>query len=353
MGQVARFLTFQELRFNIAMTTRKYFTGLVGQIEFMFLPGKAIVTFNHQGENQRGLLWVKNFVWKGSLLLPNDSLAGKLSVRDTVYFDCHVYDNRVSQDDCKWYVTVASKDPPTSFQEKFLNQTGYITEVDAGAGVITFTANHKELRVFFLRSRFYIYGKRLPKKKSLHDFISEDDGVQFEAEKCEPKEENHYCSYFATLVWRGSKPENVPQGSGMSSYSQLDADDETSERTLSTSSAFPAMARSSDFPSLVVSTAKEKSYKAYELVGGSERSGKGNVLQVLNQECGLALWPVQKNMWESVFFHRSNTYLFDVSMRTFDLQDPISDGCQISITAVPAVPEFPCKWIAHRVVIES
>lgn len=57
-----------------------------------------------------------------------------------------------------------------------------------------------------MRSKFYNFGSRPPGKRSLREFLSENDPLQFDAEMCEPNKENFNCNWFATLVWKGKKP---------------------------------------------------------------------------------------------------------------------------------------------------
>lgn len=64
----------------------------------------------------------------------------------------------------------------------------------------------QEQRVFFMRSKFFLFGKRLAGKRSLREMLTENDPLQFDAEMCEPNEENYNCNWFATMVWKGKKP---------------------------------------------------------------------------------------------------------------------------------------------------
>lgn len=57
-----------------------------------------------------------------------------------------------------------------------------------------------------MRSKFFLFGKRLAGKRSLREMLTENDPLQFDAEMCEPNEENYNCNWFATMVWKGKKP---------------------------------------------------------------------------------------------------------------------------------------------------
>ncbi|XP_047480687.1 uncharacterized protein LOC125033330 [Penaeus chinensis] len=327
----------------------KYLYCQTGKVEDVIFPGKAFLTFLLHGKPQRVLLWVKCFIYQGKTLEQTDNFIDKLSVGDTVYFDCHVYDKE-SRDHCQWYAAKASKDMPEEMQMKTVprvrNQNGYISEVDPGKGVITFDFYDEEQRVIFVRSRFYYFGKRMSNKKNLRDFLSENDPLQFDAEQCEPSEDNYYCTWFATQVWKGKRP--TTQGSTWTLSGP--SDDLTADDSASNAGGI-IRDTSEDFPSLGLpqGLTEKQGYKAFE-VNTSVREGKGNVLSLFNEECGLALWMVRHNTWETVFFHRKNTYLDSIHLSNFDLQESFSEGTPLEIQAVPAVPEFPCRWIAQKAI---
>lgn len=331
---------------------QRYLFGMCGTVLEMFLPGKAIITFDLNGDTQRALLWVKCFVHQDKLLDQADSLAGKLSVGDTLYFDCHIYDKE-SKDKCHWYAARASKEKPTESHpayrapinvQRVVNQNGYIFEVEQGKGVIVFDYNNIEQRVFFMRSKFYLFGKRPNNKHSLRTMLSENDPLQFDAEQCEPSEENLKCNWFATIVWKGKKPTGTQE-------------EMTADYSGSNTGAARGALTAEDFPSLGTSATSvlppgvidKQGYKAFES-SGNIREGKGNVLSMFNEECGIALWMVKRNTWETVFFHRKNSFLDSVHLSNYDLRESFSGGTALDICAVPAIPEFPCRWIAQIAV---
>ncbi|XP_042240250.1 uncharacterized protein LOC121878228 isoform X2 [Homarus americanus] len=273
--------------------TDKYLFNQRGRVEELFLPGKAILTFLLHGQAQRVLLWVKCFNYQGKLLDKADSLIGKLQIGDILYFDCHIYDKE-SSDNCQWYAASASIEPPDDQQLKPLvprvsNQNGHISELDPGKGVILFEFFDEEQRVFFLRSKFYLFGKRPANKRSLKEFLSESDPLQFDAEMCEPNSDNYNCTWFATVVWKGKKPQSCATGHGGTPGDDLTADDSASNaggicRDFNGLEEFPSLC-------LPPGLSDKQGYKAFE-VNTSIREGKGNVLKLFNEECGLALWMV-------------------------------------------------------------
>ncbi|XP_045114340.1 uncharacterized protein LOC123506363 isoform X1 [Portunus trituberculatus] len=330
----------------------EYLFHQTGLVEEVFLPGKAILTFLLNGQVQRVLLWVKSFIHQGKLLDKTDSFANKLSLGDVVHFHCHVYDKQ-SSDNCQWYAAKASKEPVSEAtvqpSTKVINRSGYISEVDPGKGVILFDFHEEENRVFFMRSKFFLFGKRLTGKRSLQEFLSENDPLQFDAEMCEPSDENYNCNWFATLVWKGKRPIGMGLG-GLLGYTGGATSDPGMEEIASTLSGVTPSSYD-EFPTLSLPPGliDKQGYKAFE-VNNNLREGHGNVLKLFNEESGLALWMVRCNTWETVFFHRRNAFLDTVSLRNFDIQESFSEGTSLEISAVPALAEFPCRWIARRVV---
>ena len=66
-------------------------------------------------------------------------------------------------------------------------------------------------------------------------------------------------------------------------------------------------------------------FQAFE-ANNTTREGRGSVLTLINEECGIAIWMVQQNIWETVFFHRKNSFLVDVNLSKYDLQESLACG---------------------------
>ncbi|XP_068215463.1 uncharacterized protein [Palaemon carinicauda] len=333
------------------MINMSYLFGQSGLVEEIFPPGKAILTFNLRNQPQRVLLWIKSFVYKGKNLEQTDNFIGKLNVGDKVTFDCHPY-NKESRDNCQWFAAKATKEDLEDFPQitptvtRIMNQNGYISEIQPGKGVILFEFQNREERVFFMRSKFYYFGKRPAGKHSLREFLSENDPLQFDAEQCEPNEDNFKCNWFACLVWKGKKPQVAASWTPISGIDDISADDSASNVSGVGRETF-----GEEFPTLGLprSVTEKQGYKAFE-VNNALKSAKGNVLSLFNEECGIALWMVRRNTWETVFFHRKNSFLDDVSLSNYDLRESFSEGTALELQAVPAIPEFPCRWIARKAV---
>jgi hypothetical protein len=64
----------------------------------------------------------------------------------------------------------------------------------------------KEHSILFLASKLFLFGKRLNTKQNLQTTLTVEDKVQFDAVPCEQSENDSFCPWFATLVWKGKKP---------------------------------------------------------------------------------------------------------------------------------------------------
>lgn len=60
--------------------------------------------------------------------------------------------------------------------------------------------------VLFLASKVYDGGKRIKVKHPLEEFVNINDKINFDAVPIDPDENDSNCSWFATLVWKKSKP---------------------------------------------------------------------------------------------------------------------------------------------------
>ena len=57
-----------------------------------------------------------------------------------------------------------------------------------------------------MRSKFFHFERRPGNKRSLLEFLSENDAVQFDAQQCEPDKTNMNSNWISSLVWKGKKP---------------------------------------------------------------------------------------------------------------------------------------------------
>ncbi|XP_076057586.1 uncharacterized protein LOC143035039 isoform X2 [Oratosquilla oratoria] len=326
-----------ELLQNIsrARMAYQYLPCQIGEVLEVQLPGKAILSFMYNDQPQRALLWIKCYVHQGIQMDQHDTFLNKLNPGDTVYFHCHTY-NKISKDACQWYAAKAWNKLMVEEEENdavyILNQTGYISEIDRKKGVILFDNDDREEQVFFMGSKFYSYGKRC-NKPNLAEFLSENDPVQFDAQRCEPSKINKMSGVHYSFI-------NPSQY-----YDDLTADDSASN----IGAVGGHDIELDDFPSLVANSGVSHGDKGYE-ASKITRQGQGTVVMLLNEECGVALWMLKQNRWETVFFHRKNAFLDDVGLNQFDLHESLTEGTPLEIVAVPAVPQFPCRWIAHKAI---
>ncbi|KAF2368732.1 hypothetical protein FHG87_000494 [Trinorchestia longiramus] len=317
--------------------SERYLYNVTGEV--VELPGltKAVIKFEIVGNSFRALLWSKNFFHEGELLDTYDSLPSVLEVGDRLKFHCHPYDKDPNPDSCDYFAARAwhTQDLDDAFM--VANQQGRIEVLEHGKGVLEFTFFEKVEQVLFLRSKYYHFEHRVS-NKPLSEFLDSDDMVQFDAVRCKPTQDNKYCSWIAKLVWKGKKPpNNLPSAlpdlhNAVMTQDGGDQDDHS------------AAASSPSEPSRL--------YEAFESKG-TERSARGAILGLVSEEAAVAIWMLAPNRWETVFFHRSVAFLDDIPLSKYNLQESCPKDTRVEITAVEAVENFPCKWVARRVLISS
>lgn len=327
----------------------RYLYNQTGVVEEMCSFVKAVLGFTVYGRQHRVVMWVKNFLHEGELLDHTDSLHGKLKVGDAVTFHCHPYDKEENKDNCGWFAARAWRSQDNDDQLTVVNQQGRVQDLETGKGVLEFEFFDRFETVCFIRSKFFSFGHRVTSKHPLSNFLNEDDMVQFDAMRCQLSVENKHCNWFARIVWKGKKPAShgisySETGGGHVTHSTV-VSEETNEEEDEEEGTAPSVGAT-------FKSARDNLYKRYE-AGGTPRDGPGRVVSLLSEEAGAALWMTAPNCWETVFFHRTNAFIDDMCLNKYNLQESYRQETLLHITAVPAVSDFPCKWIARKVVATS
>lgn len=82
--------------------------------------------------------------------------------------------------------------------------------------------------------------------------------------------------------------------------------------------------------------------------------GKGQIMQVLSEEYGIALGAVNEKQthWQSILFHRSCASLFKHSLAKTDLQQVFKEGDKIRFIAASAPKGFSAQWVASHISVD-
>ncbi|XP_075231118.1 uncharacterized protein LOC142330001 [Lycorma delicatula] len=311
---------------------KSYINDVNGKVASIVTKHKAILTFKHNGKDERALLMYEKLKFNGLDLPVEGNIADYLHVGSLLTFTCHTFDE-TGPDRCGWFVTIAwhcsvnkISYPELGFTgfgfEGKCNMVGTITEVAKRQGILSFAIDGANEKVLFLASKLFLYGNRA--SRSLKDYPELEEGskLMFDAVPCNENENDYNCRWFATLVWCGPKKP----------YVEYDVIGTSIEKF-----------KSNDLLSQI------------KMVSLNPRStfirGIGQILHILNPEYGLALGAIQPNSWHSILFHRSMCFLFKMSLSRHDLTKIFKEGDKISFTAVPAPKKFITQWIATNISI--
>lgn len=308
-------------------------SNVVGAVKEVHYPGKAIVTFRFDGQDERALLYGEKLLVDGKSESDRQTLYEFVAQGSVLKFTCHSFNNN-GEDRCNWFITSAwrlhaydlgSLAGTTTVHVTFglTSVLGTVIEVTARHCVISFT-NYKgdEENVLALASRIFLGGHRVSSKQSLQSVLHVDDAVTFDATPCDPEENPSGCKWFATVVWRGRRPSQdydgaleIPQHLNLSNLLGF-----IKQAAFNPKSAFI--------------------------------KGYGRIIEILNEEYGLALISLRHNHWESMIFHRSAAFLFGLKLTTHNLQEIFKEGDQIRFIAVPApTNKLMTLWLATQISV--
>ena len=145
--------------------------------------------------------------------------------------------------------------------------------------------------------------------------LSDGDPVQFEAVPQDSQDNPYYCSWFASLVWKGKRPPfedpNLASGNTLSVVGRRGSIGSTgSSESISTDGSSESLA------SLPATAAP---------VENVER-GVGVIAKILDEACGLIWWPIRPNHFQSVWFDRKHTFLYGMNLAQHDLGETFRQG---------------------------
>jgi len=319
-------------------------------------PSKAILAFKFNGKEEKAILLVHKFLIDGQAVDEQKLMSDILKVGDVVEFDGHVYDKGgfgQGKDKCNYYAMRAWKASQSKVAAKdhmqgvktgrpaAIQGTGYISEVFPRKGVLVFERDGSEERVLFLASKFYVFEKRLGTKQSLDQILSDGDPVQFEAIPQDSSDNPHFCSWFATTVWKGKKPfDDSLIGSsappvGISGRRGSIGSTGSSE-SISTEGSGSDSLNSNNSLTLT---------KSISNCGLQEQvaRGRGIVARLLSDKTLLIWWYRQPNHLQSVWF-QSNQTIFS----TQDIRNHFKEGDAVKFVCSRST-SGPTQWLATEI----
>jgi hypothetical protein len=338
----------------------RYIFGITGTIKEIIYPSKAIVTFKFNGKEEKAILLVHKMIVDGCHVDEHKLMSDIVKAGDILEFDGHIYDKGGfgnSKDRCNYYAMRAWKASQSKVvsKEQMMSSkagrppltigTGWISEIFPRKGVLTFNNNGQDERVLFLASKVYIFEKRLGTKQSLDQVLSEGDPVQFEAVPQDSSDNPYYCSWFASLIWKGKRPPceepaalnsaNILSVTGRrGSIGSTGSSESISTEGSSDSMSSPLIPRDS-VPSSPISQVIR---------------GKGFIARIVDESCGLIWWMLRPNHFQSVWFDRKHTFLFGMNLSNHDLGETFKQGDPVNFIAARS-SSGPTNWEAKQVLV--
>ena len=221
----------------VQATQHRYHFSLVGQVKEIVFQNKAIVHFNLNGKEEKGILLSKMFYVTGKpleeVMSAKQTLADFIKMNELIQFDCHIYDKGgvgSGKDKCKFFIMKAVKygDIWTSTNPNGAtlitamptpaspsrSGTGWVSEISGLHGVLTYNYNGIDQRVSFHANRVFLFEKRLGLRHSLTFLLQLGEQLQFEAVPAEVGNHTNildFCPMSATIVFKGKRPQIDPQ----------------------------------------------------------------------------------------------------------------------------------------------
>ncbi|RZF45454.1 hypothetical protein LSTR_LSTR009325 [Laodelphax striatellus] len=272
------------------------FRGRVDSI----VPNKACILFTRAGKEERALVMYDRVKFSGNSLPDNGKFDDYIKEGMVVSFSAHqIYET--GHDRCGWFVTQIMADEVNRKLFPYLycndlathgvfNKCGTVVYLANRQGVLTFKSdNGRQENVFFLASKLFIRSTRFKSNLKGSTQVEEGTEMYFDAVPCHNQENEFECQWFATVI------SNNPRAMFI--------------------------------------------------------CGEGHVLAIINAEYGIALGSIKPNIWQSILFHRSMCFLFQLNLSTKDLREVFKKGDKINFIAVPSPKKFIAQMIATQISI--
>lgn len=301
--------------------------GAVGHISRIISPKQAEIAFTLEGNQEYAYLERGKFYYNARTIPEDEPLSKYLRVDMQVKFSCTVL-KKSDKHRFGWMVVMCwEKDQTpglsTDVSIGLVYVKARITLLEERHGILLILDTMgKEHEVYFTADKFYNQGRRLPDSKSLFHELSKDETVFCDAIPCIPEENDHNCTWLATCVFKGKRPD----------LSENDGAE-------------------------ITPLAKDESYllRVTDICTRNPQTmfirGRGVVFNIINDDFGLILAEFQYNNYQRILFHRKNVFLFKLSLAESELTSILAEGDRIRFVAVGAPPGFIVNWIAVQISV--
>ncbi len=207
------------------------------------------------------------------------------------------------------------------------------------------------------RYSVWFFEKKLGLRQPLTDVIVEGDEINFEATQNasvgnnssgngiadgkmnldNSNESNAYCSWFASIVWKGKKPD-------------VERDPGIVLQQLRSCNGVDAKLQGQGQHQINGHFEGLNCYNGR--VSETLVKGVGVIAKVLNDKNGVIWWLKSSNHLQSVWFESKQTFLYGVNLADKSLLEIFKEGDPVTFLAEKAPhQDFPTKWVAKQVLI--
>lgn len=162
--------------------------------------------------------------------------------------------------------------------------------------------------------------------------------MQFEAVPQDSSDNAYFCSWFASLVWKGRKPfeENpIPGSTSVGVSGRRGSIGSTGSAESNSTEGSDSLTNNQVSNQNIVKTGPQSTQVL---------RGRGHIARIVNESCGLIWWVLQPNHLQSVWFHSENS--------SQDLRHIFKQGDPVKFIAVRSAGG-PTHWVAKEIFSDS
>ncbi|XP_012273671.1 uncharacterized protein LOC105696079 [Orussus abietinus] len=364
------------------MTSNAYLFDGIGNVEFITSANQAQIHFEYEGKEQSADFTSTQFYHNNKFLVDGEDLQKYIQNGSSVIFSCQ-------QKSDTWHVIICFLYKESHWNEivptvGITNGCGYITKLKKRHGILVMIdLLNKQNKVLFLMNRVYIDGKRVTSSIKLSEEL--DNSVMFDAIPTFAIENDDNCTWFATVVFKGKKPDNNP--STIVLHEAVKSTPITNEKTLisvakelnvklsmkNTKNTFVEKQNISCNDKAVIKSDTPNIENKCQLLDNIQKpqdiiqtisryindsrnifiTGQGILLDIVNEEYGILLGEFKPNDFQPILFHRKNAFLFKMKLSHSKLSEIFIEGDRLRFIAVRAPYGFVTSWIAIQVSVQS
>ncbi|KAK0166648.1 hypothetical protein PV327_004140 [Microctonus hyperodae] len=335
-----------------------YIYDISGVISDIFSDNEAVIKFKKGGKDQSALIQKNNFYHNGRVIPKNERWDNYITVGMPVKFNAQK-SNCAEYSYCDWCATMCWSCASNllnkiTIKSGFGHMSGQVIDINNRRGILnTFNATGQSLRTLFIAKNVYIdeqkfTGKLLQEVLDIHDYVS------FDALPCISEGNDEVCEWFATIVYKGKRPNLVNSIMSIEEKTRLNDGLYKFWKSVYDSSIIKEDLNDPQL-NFLNSDFKIQCYNFIQQhINNPDTlfvNGKGIIMDIVNDEFGVILGEFRNNLFQTIIFHRQNVFLNKVSLKTSNLAEILCPGDPIKFIAVGAPSGFLSDWIAVQICV--